>query len=197
MSRAHESYAWNLERNPKDARPASYRIAAQRDPDHHKWINREFHRTGSIPKAKRADHLHHSVFIDSIAHANQRRISLGIIRPLDLEVQWKRPDSRNPIDVHQGELFAMETGNRPDRIPYLGFTDHDGDHSLQLRDWGVYELMRKHGPDFASRNTAGYLHLRDSSALLVGNILRHQNVWLVISVLNLGDADQLALDLTA
>lgn len=183
-----------LERNPKDARPASYRIAARRDPDHHRWINREFHRTATVPRNHRADYFHPSVFIDSIQHANDRRLSLGLLRPLDLQVEWKRPDTRRPLDVHQMELFAVETGATPDRIPYMSFTDHDGDHSLQLRDWGAYELMRSRGAEYASQNMAGALHLKDTSALLVGNVLRHQNVWLVIAVLNLGDHAQMPLE---
>jgi hypothetical protein len=184
----------NLERNPKDPRPASYRIAAQRDPDHHTWINREFHRTGTVRRAERAKQFHHSVFIDSIQQANHERKSLGLINPLEVEVQWRRPDTRNPLDVHQLELFSVAAKDKPERIPYLAFTDSDGDHALQLRDWGVYELMRTHGPDYASRNTAQALHLNPDSVLLVGNVLSHQRVWLVISVLNLHINAQLTFE---
>src|SRR5699024_3033495 len=62
--------------------------------------------------------------------------------------------------------------------------DELGWNNLMLRDWGAFELQRKHGADYFRRNLAGALHLDENSSLLVGNFNQHRNSWLVISVLN-------------
>lgn len=58
-----------------------------------------------------------------------------------------------------------------------------------LRDWGVYELMRKHNnltdmSDTERRRYVGQaLRLDDTCSLLVGNMNNQRTAWLVISVL--------------
>jgi hypothetical protein len=187
-----------LERNPRDSRRESWRLAGNRHGTEHRGINVEaFTTTGHVPRHQRDHLLPESCYADSIAHANDQRRSLALIRPRDAQVQWTNPDSRNPVDVHQLALFTAETGLTPKRIPRLGFADDDGEHLLQLRDWGVFELMRSRGEEYAAQNTAQALHLGPSSVLLVGNLAQHRTAWLVISVLNLGAAAQYAMDLGA
>jgi hypothetical protein len=185
----------NLQRNPRDTRRESWQLAGNRHGAEHARINTQaFTITGKVPRQQRPNLLPDTCYADSIAHANDQRRSLALIRPRDAQVTWTRPDSRNPIDVHQLELFAAETGTAPSRVPRLAFADDDGDHLLQLRDWGVFELMRRNGEDYASRNTAQALHLGPASALLVGNLAQHRTAWLVIAVLNIADATQLTID---
>ena len=51
------------------------------------------------------------------------------------------------VDMQQLELLELppRTDGKPTRIPRLRFRDQEGQHCLQLREWGVYELIRKNG----------------------------------------------------
>ncbi len=61
--------------------------------------------------------------------------------------------------------------------------------AVMLRDWGVYELMRKNNnlalitESERRKYVGGALHLDESCSLLVGNLNNQRNAWLVISVL--------------
>lgn len=180
-----------LQRNPKDPRKESWQLAGDRSVDTHPLINREvFTQAGpDVPPSARGDLIPERFYVDSVSQANTERRSLALLRPDDAEIIWTRPDRRDEQDMHQLELLSLSAlggaaPDRPDRIPRLRFTDGT-EHRLQLRDWGVYELIRKHGLDYAADNLTSALHLDGNSVLLIGNILRHQTSWLVISVLSL------------
>jgi hypothetical protein len=142
-------------------------------------------------------------YVDGIAEANERRISLAIVRPRQMQICWTRPGSTRQLPIDQMELDLYEAMAIEDRqavaakVPRLEFTDGTGDHLLQLRDWGAFELIRRYGVDYAMQHMEKSLHIDTGSALLVGNVLRHQNAWLVISVLNGISSDQLSLDISA
>lgn len=178
-----------LERNPQDSRRESFKIRADRDPGAHEQINRAFERIGRVTDAKRSKLLAPFV-MPSIAWANERRASLGIVHGSDFQLHFR--ETRGDPDVPEVSWF--DPAWAPEQAgakhfpysPYLHFRDDDGWHDLPVRDWGAYELMRKHLHDdgYYRTNMASALHLKDSSSLLVGNQVRHRNVWLVISVLN-------------
>lgn len=203
LARWHTPRRWSrhavrLQRNSKDPRRESWQLAADRSIEHHPWINDDaFQWDGDPVDPKyRGDLIHDRYFHPSIQSANEKRVSLALIRPQSAEVIWTEPDRRDDLDMHQLELITPEDagGVAPQAIPRLRFHDEGGEHRLQLRDWGVYELIRKRGIDYAVDNTAAALHLGPDSTLLVGNVLRHQTSWLVIAVLNL-HTDQLSLPL--
>lgn len=191
------TYRVPLERNPDDHRPESWRITADRSPGHHERINEAFVPTGQVvPDRRRADLL--APFrVGSIHEANARRLSLAVIHPewtdLSFEANAASPDSP--------QLALFDTGQEPPKgarrfpfIPRLRFEDDCGEHNLMLRDWGCYELMRKHEHAYFRQHMASALHLRPSSCLLVGNMNHRRNAWLIISVLNGIQADPTLFD---
>jgi hypothetical protein len=169
-----------------DSRYESWKLAGDRSPEHHDDINQTFEECGSkVRPDKRAELLQlHQV--ESIALANERRMSLAVIRPRRIEVAWEhRPNEPEalPLQLFEPEARKAETA-RFEWIPRLVFKDTVGEHRLMLRDWGTFELLRKRGDDYAKENLAGALHLGPDSALLVGNINNQRTAWLVVSVLN-------------
>jgi hypothetical protein len=125
----------------------------------------------------------HKHLSPSLAYLNAARLSLGVIKPLELTYRFHNPAS---VDVSQGFLFGDIVdifGPEAARFtPYLRFRDEDGWHELQLREWGCYEWMRKE-PDKVEQlwdnlalTSSDHEHL-----LLVGNMCYHRNVWLIIN----------------
>lgn len=173
-----------LELNPKDNRAESFKIAGDRSVDNHDHINVGIRSTGDYPRAARAELLK-PYEVASIREANDRRLSLAVVHPLDVELGFEHnpesPDSPQ-LSLFDLEPRPTEGGKRFAYIPRLKFSDVDGEHNLMLRDWGCFEFMRKHGDE--RRGELRYaLHLDNGCSLLVGNLNRHRNSWLVISVL--------------
>lgn len=183
-----------VERNPEDSRKESWRLAGDRTPESHSAINlRSFTPWATVGKSQRADLVPDRFYVESIAQANAERRSLALLRPSSVDFQWTPPDSSKRIDVDQLELLSFERPDgRPERLPRLIFTDTDGRHALQVREWGLHELIRRNSLDYAAQHAEKALRLSAASTLLIGNINAHRNSWLVISVLNL-DAAQPSL----
>lgn len=180
-----------LERNSKDNRPESFKLAADRSVTEHDHINDAFQIGADHPARGRADLLAPPA-VDSIREANTRRLSLAVLHPDTLELTF----DFNPDSPDSPELTLFDVAPRPTEgakrfayIPRLRFRDVDGWHHLMLRDWGCYEFMRKNG-DARRQELKGALHLDGSCSLLIGNFNRHRTSWLVISVLRGLRADQ-------
>ena len=180
-----------VERNPSDSRTESWRIAGDRkDPR----INDRFTRTGRIAERHRTDLLLDDKRIPrSITQANAERKSLALLQPdhvaFSLDHNPTSPDSPQ-LRLFDDGLPPAEGAKRFPFIPRLRIAG-DSQHSLQLRDWGTYEWMRKHpGREDEIPNA---LHLGPKSVLLVGNLNSHRTVWVVIAVLNIASG-QLTLD---
>lgn len=180
-----------LERNPKDSRAESYRLAGDRRPGVHDHINRVFEVHDVASKTHRADLLKRCV-VGSIAEANDHRLSLAILHADAMSLEFEH----NPAspDSPQLALFDLPSSEpsgarRFPFIPRLRFRDEHGEHRLMLRDWGAYELMRKHNnltqmSDGERRKYVGdALRLDPTCSLLVGNLNNQRTAWLVISVL--------------
>lgn len=180
-----------LERNPNDSRHESFKLAGDRRPGAHERINVEFNVTDETPPGQRAELLRRCV-ADSIAEANQRRLSLAVLHPEAMSLEFEH----NPTSPDSPQLALFDVGPAPEHgarrfpfIPRIRFRDAAGEHRLMLRDWGVYELMRKHNnlidmTDGERRRYVGEaLHLDPTCSLLVGNLNNQRTAWLVISVL--------------
>jgi hypothetical protein len=188
----------HLERNPKDNRPESWKLYGDRSTGAHDRINRAAFMPGApMPMHLRGEALKPFV-VGSLAEANEmldwrgRHISLAIVQPKSMVVGF----DHNPESPDSPELKLFDLpGDEPSgakRFPYiprLWFEDDRGEHVLMLRDWGVYERMRK-APGFETwtdgerrRDITAALHLDESCSLLVGTFNRFRNRWLVISVL--------------
>lgn len=184
-------YRVPVELNPKDSRPESYRIASDRSCSAHSSINAAFTRVGEVRPNARPDLLS-KAFVGSIREANERRLSLAVVHPHHLDLTF----DFNPESPDSPALTLFDPGPRPEvgakRFPYiprLRFADDAGEHRLMLRDWGVYERMRKAEgfadwtPTERRDHISGALHLDPSCSLLIGNLNQHRTSWLVIAVL--------------
>lgn len=175
-----------LERNPKDHRGASWRLAGDRTTEAHEAINNDFEcLRKEYPRASRAALLR-PYEVASIKEANTRKLSLAVVHPDQYELGF----DHNPDSPDSPQLALFDSGKPEPKgakrfayIPRLRFRDEDGEHRLMLRDWGCFEWMRKQG-DSRRHELVDALHLAPSSSLLIGNFNRHYTSWLVISVLN-------------
>jgi hypothetical protein len=188
-----------LVRNPEDSRRESFKLEGDRSPGAHERINNSFFITGSAPPSGRKDLLSRYV-IGSIPEANDKRMSLAIIHPEQVELTFEH----NPESPDSPQLALFDLEPRPTEgakrfayIPRLRFKDADRENHLMLRDWGCFEFMRKQG-DHKRFDLPSALHLDSTCSLLVGNFNQHRTSWLVISVLRgLRAAPSLLDDLAA
>lgn len=165
-----------LTRNPNDNREESWKL---KDP-----VNSILDVQPS-PKALQSDHDVFSVLQkheeSSIQKLNLDRKSIGVVRA-DLIGRMKV--NGGVIKPEQKELFddVYECfGYRPKCIPYLRFRDSGGIHEIQVREWGVWEFIRKY-PDKSLRvfDALG-IDKNPHNYLVVGNMLNRRNNWLVIA----------------
>lgn len=198
------TYRVPVELNPDDRRVESYKVAGDRSPGAHERINEQFVPVGALTRSQRPGALR-GAFVRSIAEANERRLSLALIRPVKPEAMevffehnptsplspqcrlFEPPPPPGPPPA-PGTTWAPEHAGSK-RFPYLPrlrYWDQDGKHEHQLRDWGCYELMRKHqdAPAYFQAHMAEALHLGPGSCVLVGNMSHQRTAWLVIAVLN-------------
>ncbi len=185
----------NLERNPRDSRPESWKLAGDRSIGNHERINSAFTPYAKVNGWERKEVLDDPrLWVDSIAEANEKRLSLALLRPrhiprVDYDKNHNSPDSPQ-MRLFDDGLPPAEGAKRFPFMPRLDFVDSSGRHRLMLRDWGCYELMRKHPEHTFDLDDA--LSLGEDSVLLIGNLNSHRTAWLCISVLNIGD-QQLSL----
>jgi hypothetical protein len=142
----------DLERNPDDSRSESWKIKGDRSAERHEQINGCFNVTCQIEGEERSK-IVQSLLSPSIERANERRQSLCVIQPASAPVLGFEENPESP-EHPQMDMFDDDA---PDNLavgskrfayqPYLEFRDEDGWHNLQIRDWGGYEFMRKHGDD--------------------------------------------------
>ena len=121
----------------------------------------------------------------SIAELNENRLSLGIVRPDSFEPHYMdmKPTRERQINLDLGEALVDDRYR-----PKVQFSC-DGDHDLQILDWGCHEFIRNrintgrnNAEDLWSAlnlNNDGYEHL-----FFVGNQNSHRSSWLIISVIS-------------
>jgi hypothetical protein len=181
-------YRIQIERNPNDSRDESFQVYGDRTGPAHQWINYRFEeRVKRCSEHSRAGLLRRHA-VGSIKEANARRLSLAILHPHQLELNFQE----NPASAASPELTLFDTcdespqtaAQRFQWMPRISFRDDDGRNNLMLRDWGAFELQRKNTERYFLDNLEGALHLTNQSSLLVGNMNNQRNAWLVISVLN-------------
>jgi hypothetical protein len=183
-----------LERNPKDSRDESWQVAGDRTPGAHRWINYEFDRVREQISPSARAHLLSRHVLGSIQEANAKRRSLTIIHPEEIELHFEANPDSGSNDAPPLALFDLSVPENAEQrgarrfpwMPRLKFRDEGGWHNLMLRDWGTFELQRKHldEENYFIDNLRDALKLGPSSSLLVGNMNNQRNSWLVISVLN-------------
>jgi hypothetical protein len=115
----------------------------------------------------------------SIKELNEKRQSLGIIKPQSLQYRFG--------EYRDNETFMLDLfGNEQPKPlkPRVVFDDDDGKHDLQLRDWGSHEFLRKNQASPKLWDALKFTDKRYNHLLFVGNHNQHRSSWLVISVIS-------------
>lgn len=128
-----------------------------------------------------------SLAVPSIKYANDNRMSLAIIEPRNMTWAYERRPDMDPAE--QIVMFERRESesvvHQSDLVRRIGFEDEDGPHSLQLKDWGCNEWLRK--DRFKPEQLWDNLRFTDKSyehLLLVGNQKNRRTSWLVIRTIS-------------
>lgn len=128
--------------------------------------------------------------LSSIPKLNETRASLGFIMAKSASVEVVARSKFE--DPRQGSLFdeflsdakkhQFVLGNDHDLLPYVTFWDAGGKHSLQIREWGAFEFLRRN-QDSPSNLLGAYKTGSEREVLLlVGNMSHMRNVWMVLQL---------------
>ena len=181
--KARHSYALDLRRNPNDSRTESWRVADDQKPTSTLWD-----RAVEVPKKTVVDWLTKRA-VNSIRLLNECRLSIGVIVAKADEWQGVVVPRANTdaADEHRSLFEDLETqtdidANQIQFAPYIRFRDSDGEHRIQVREWGAYRLLSN--PQYSSQpevlwGAPGYRSGRDL-VLVVGNMGNHRTNWLII-----------------
>lgn len=128
----------------------------------------------------------------SLAALNSQRRSLGFLAITGTptlcfkqRAHLSEPGQLSLFDEFASDLHMSRflTGTDYPAIPYVQFHDGSAWHTLQLREWGCFEYLRKHEFRGAGLHKAlGLTHQQDEWYALVGNMSHRRNVWLVIQL---------------
>ncbi|MDG6991099.1 MAG: hypothetical protein JRM99_06720, partial [Nitrososphaerota archaeon] len=178
---------WNivrvpLERNHSDTRAESWKIQGSKS----EWdkIVEKIELKGKVDINNGQtilDDIYPEFGANCVEELNDRKVSLGIIKPASIECWLER---RTDYDM---EMQTTLEGNNPfktiknyDKKPVMSYRcsacQAKDSHKQQILEWGVFEWMRKNPsqPDKVFEN----LHITDDAyrkSLLVGNMARHRN----------------------
>lgn len=190
MARAHCPKRWSksripLERNQKDSRFESWKIKGDRSLAAHYRINDVIRPVVDKLHPEEQRQIVEALTVESIKEANHRRLSLCVIKPRTIPTLiFERGETADmaPTPDLFGGMQSLPVKQRFDLHPRLIFNDEHGEHDCMLRDWGCYELMRKHPGKISVHYLEEALNLSTAPPLFCGNLNRFRNSWLVISV---------------
>lgn len=170
----------NLERNNKDNRHESWALKTRNEKSIVK-TNR------SIDKSQLYNILNNNIS-SSVKELNNRRASLGIIKPNWFEMKMKfRKDISDPRQLLLFDDFiniAFKTGKDYYKIPYILIDSENNEQKcLQLREWGCFELIRKN-PSVTIELLKKALNIKDKWEVFffIGNMNNIRNRWIIIKV---------------
>ena len=176
-----------LERNPRDHRDESWQLRGDRKGGHQQ-INACFDYQRQLTDGERDNLLSQIDIAASKKEVNRQRQSLAIVQP-DYAPTLCYSENVEADGHPQISLFAKTEEEKRQlgakRFPFqprLQVYINGKPEDWQLREWGCYEWLRKGGPD-ARHNHPIANRLKANPRLLIGNMNRHRNVWLVIAVL--------------
>ncbi len=180
-----------VERNPKDSRPESWKIKGRKQSQREKVkIKRRY------PREKRATLLH-NLEDDCVNTINDARRSLGIIKPGSIEdllfEEWDDDDAGHV----QAKLFEELEEDKPNNRDEFEFNikvkytcpdcqTNQGYHKQTLLEWGAY-MGLKNNPNNPDQLRENY-RLGDDEYdhwLFVGNLNQHKGSFIVISLISL------------
>lgn len=189
MGRWHRVEA-PLVRNPEDVRKESWKIkGSKQDYDKMDKIIKVGEEINRKSQRRLLDRLQAQYGVDCIESLNERRLSLGFIKPKTFHAYFEKRENVDPSK--QATLFGGEpfwTIHNYSYQPRLRYTCQSckltrGYHDQQILEWGIYEWMRDH-PD-RIEDVWKNMHFGEpdyDTYLLVGNQARRLNSFMVISV---------------
>ena len=159
-----------LERNHKDSRHESWKIAGDRGVEVHSGINSRFD-----VKYILNDHeslIEQIPLVGSIDEANQKRLSLAVVQP------QKKPS----FYLERNKNYCMSKNQMGTKsykyLPRLQFSLNGHTHKLKYLNQEVYQhLQPKNKTDFWKISG----RFKYNPKLLVGNMFAYRNNWLVIA----------------
>jgi hypothetical protein len=164
-----------LERNTKDSRGESWKIAGDRDVSVHPYINSRFDVRGILND--RESLIEQLPMVESIMEANQRRLSLAVVQPDNAPKFY--------LEVNKKRVIGKKSTKSYDYIPRLRFSVGGKTHKLKYLNQKVYDKLG------INMYTTGLLSLMQgfekNPKLLIGNMFAFRNNWLVISGLGAHD----------
>lgn len=159
-----------LERNHRDTRHESWKIAGERGVDVHCGINARFD-----VKYILNDHeslIEQIPLVQSIEEANQKRLSLAVIQP---EGKPNFYLEKNPNYYTKKKSSGTKTYKY---LPRLQFGLSGRTHKLKYLNQEVYRHLKPTNKTDFWRISGRF---KDNPKLLVGNMFAHRNNWLVIA----------------
>jgi hypothetical protein len=133
-----------------------------------------------------------SQVVESVDELNINRRSLGVLKPESFEIVCKnRTSIEHPQQLQLfdnfKDAFCAKVATDFFTIPYVKIHSEKKQQCFQLREWGIYELMRKYqeqGRQTGAGEIKKALHVQDESDVyfVVGNMNNARNIWLVIKV---------------
>lgn len=178
-----------LEKNPADTRGESWKLTGSKA----EWdrLDSKIVRRGALSRKQRISllgELFEKFGVDCVKDLNDKRISLGLIRPTVLGRRFENRKNYQPqvqITLSSEEPFL--TGHNYEFQPRIQYRcsgcKSKTSHDQQLLEWGIYEWMRKH-PDNKEQVWAN-MNIDDPAyekMFLVGNMARHRSSFMIVSV---------------
>ncbi len=183
-----------VERNNKDSRMESWTLK-DRSERSITNIKPQIHKTALQPI------LNNSV--TTIEELNNNKLSIGVIKPEHYDIELKTrdkiaiPGQLSLFDSFQKQV-SVRAANSYYHAPYLKLYNASGQNCLQIREWGVYELMRSYEMQYKTITASDIkkaLYINDSKDVyfVIGNMVASRNVWMVIKVFTYDKQEQLSL----
>ena len=189
---------WNvveipLERNSRDNRAESWKIQGSKSD----WsqIAKKIKFKHSIDERRQRvallEELHTKFGAGCIEQLNDRRVSLGMIKPKIISYRLEtREDFEKETQLTLGSREPFVTIKNYPLRPVITYRCPDckskGPHEQQVLEWGIYEWLRQH-PNEAS-NVWDNLRMKEAGyyrSFLVGNMALHRTSFVIISMFRL------------
>lgn len=181
-----QKFSAYIERNPKDTRYESFKFYGSND----SWDSLSISPECILPRDERLKLLD-KIKTTCVADINTSRLSLGIIKPIDILSVWydKNPiyykSKQYPIALVKSDEWILTKSDyqlQP-RIIYRCNPNCKG-HNQTILEWGAFEWMRKNkGDEYKIIDNWKLSDPKYEHFLLVGNQVQHRTSFLVINVI--------------
>lgn len=162
-----------LERNHKDSRHESWKIAGDRGVDVHSGINARFDVKHILND--RSSLFEQIPLVGSVREANEKRLSLAVIQP----------EQAPEFHLERNKNYLMNKGKVCSKsykyTARLKFNLGEGSHNLKYLNQEVYEHLTPTSKTMFPKIKGRF---KTNPKLLIGNMFAYRNNWLVIAGLD-------------